>query len=310
MNTNELINYYPNLLIMQYLGKAKAYATIQTLAAMVVMPQTTVETLVFSSVPTAGTFSLSYDDVVGGPFTSSATAADIQTGLRLIAGLEDITVSGSYAEGFTITLVGLSRPTELFEVSANTMTDVGLDAVSITVSETDLTLPLAVENGFNLTGDNIAIGAQLDILGKYAGVPRTGPGFTTVITLDDADYLQLIRMAIALNTAGSSLLDIQTFLNQFFPDQIYVFDFKTMVMAYVISSDVGGQDLIQRFVAGGYLPRPMAVLLPYIIYIPSIDNAYGFRTYEYQNPNISGFNSYVDYQLDAPWISYANSIII
>lgn len=39
MTTQELINYYANLLIIQYIGKPKAYATIQALVKMVVMDQ-------------------------------------------------------------------------------------------------------------------------------------------------------------------------------------------------------------------------------------------------------------------------------
>lgn len=314
MNTNELIDYYANLLIMQYVGKPKAYATIQTITAMTVMPQVTVDLISFSAIPTSGQFSLVYpipnaEETIG-PFAFNVSAGTIQTAVRTITGLDDALVTGDFTEGFTITLVNVPRPTYLFQVTGNTLEDTNSDPVSISVVETDQTLPIAVENGFDLLGDNIAVGAQLDILGKYAGVSRTGPGFTTVITLNDADFLQLIRMAIALNTAGSSLYDIQAFLNQFFPEQIFIFDFKDMTIAYAISSEVGNLDLIQRFVAGGYLPRPMAVQIPYIIYTPSLDNAYGFRTYDYQSPYISGFNSYLDYQTDAPWISYANGIII
>lgn len=39
MTTQELINYYANLLIIQYRGKPKAYATIQTLVEPVIMDQ-------------------------------------------------------------------------------------------------------------------------------------------------------------------------------------------------------------------------------------------------------------------------------
>lgn len=39
MTTQELIDYYANLLIMQYIGKPRAYATIQTLVTPVVMDQ-------------------------------------------------------------------------------------------------------------------------------------------------------------------------------------------------------------------------------------------------------------------------------
>ena len=61
MSTQDLINYYANLLILQYIGKPKAYATIQTLVNPVVMPQVSVETLSFSGIAASGTFVLAYN---------------------------------------------------------------------------------------------------------------------------------------------------------------------------------------------------------------------------------------------------------
>jgi hypothetical protein len=39
MTTDELINYYANLLILQYIGKPLAYATVQALVKLVIMDQ-------------------------------------------------------------------------------------------------------------------------------------------------------------------------------------------------------------------------------------------------------------------------------
>lgn len=207
MTTEELINYYANLLILQYLGKPKAYATIQTLVTPVVMDQ----------------------------------------------------------------------------------------------------LPIQVQNAFNLLGDDTAVGVQLDVLGKYAGVVRAGYTFTGPIILDDPDFLTLIKIAIARNSAGSSLSEIQNFIQLFFPGQILVFDYQNMQMSYLIDSSVGSVGLIQLFILQGMLPKPMGVQIAAVIYAPVINMFFGFRTYLLPAFNSTPFNTYADYQLDWPWLSYSNT---
>lgn len=209
MSVQSTIDYYAKLLILQYLGKAKAYATIKTLVTPVVMDQ----------------------------------------------------------------------------------------------------LPISVQNAYNMTGSGISQGVQLDVLGKYVGVTRTGQGFTSLITLSDADFLIFIQMAIISNSAGSSLATIQGFINQFFPGQVLVFDYQNMHMSYLISSTVGSQDLIQLLITEGRLPKPMGVSLSAVVYVPIIDKFFGFRTYRLPATNSSPFNSYTDYQTDRPWLSYADGVV-
>lgn len=169
MTTTELINYYANLLIIEYIGKSKAYATIQAVVKMVIMDQ----------------------------------------------------------------------------------------------------LPLAVQNAFNM--DSTAVGVQLDILGKYAGVTRNGTSLSGLaITLDDADFFKLIQMAIITNSEGSDLFTIQSLLHNAFPDQIFVFDHKSMRLSYFIDTNVGSQDLLQLFITEGLLPKPMGVQLSTPIFNPTL----------------------------------------
>ena len=143
-----------------------------------------------------------------------------------------------------------------------------------------MTLPLTLQNAFNLTGSNIAAGKQLDVLGKYAGVFRSGNGFTGPITLNDSDFLQLIQLAIVTNNEGSDLSTIQSLLNRFFPNEIFVFDYRNMRMSYLISSTIGSQNLVQLFVTEGLLPRPMGVQLSVTVYAPIINSFFGFITYD------------------------------
>lgn len=213
MTTQDLIAYYANLLIMQYLGKPKAYATIQTLVTPVIMDQ----------------------------------------------------------------------------------------------------LPAAVMNAYNLFGANTAVGVQLDVLGKYAGVKRSGFGFSGPITLDDTDFLTLIQLAILKNSAGSSLATIQSLLNQFFPGEILVFDYANMHMSYLVSSTLGSQNFIQLAISEGLLPKPMAVALAATIFVPIITTFFGFQTYAlWPIPvaNNTPFNSYTSYVLTRPWLTYADAVIV
>ncbi len=208
MSVRSLVQYYANLLILQYLGKEKAFATIETVVTPVIMDE----------------------------------------------------------------------------------------------------LPTQVQNAYNLSGTELAVGTQLDVIGKYVGVTRSGNGFIGPITLDDADFLSLIQFAIIRNALGSSLYDIQFLLHQYFEGDILVFDYKNMRMSYLVSSSIGSQDLVQLLIVEGLLPKPMGVALATVIYVPVIDMFFGFRTYDLPAFNSTPFNSYSDYQLDWPWLSYANAI--
>lgn len=167
-------------------------------------------------------------------------------------------------------------------------------------------LPIDVRDAFDI---ETAQGVQLDVLGKYAGVTRSGNGFIGPITLDDSDFISLIRLAIIHNNAGSSLAEIQALLHTWFPGQILVFDYADMTMDYLVDSSVGSFDLAQLFITEGLLPKPMGVQLKATIYGPFASQFFGFRTYEYPGFNISPFNDYNSYQMDFPWLDYRNAII-
>lgn len=188
------------------------------------------------------------------------------------------------------------------------MAEMTMQPQTYDVAHPDPILPLAVLNGFNLIGDNLAIGVQLDIIGKYAGVKRSYYGLSSNITLNDFDFSQLIKMAINKNSSQSSLAAIQEFIHNFFPGQMLVYDYANMSMAYVLSQNMGSSDLIQLFITQGLLPKPMGVRITAIVNPPNI-NLFSFRTYDRPaQPNSSPFNTYDDYQLDWPWLSYTMAV--
>ncbi len=312
MNTVELVKYYADLLLLQYIGKARAYATVKAQVTPVIMPQTSVQLITFPLIPDSGYFTLTWNGDTTPQLAYNITAGELQdairglaetvyfggdadgsgpqildggdaltTGSNIIDGsdafgfaLGNVTVTGSVTDGFTVTFFGVTPPAALLEVMLTTLMS-GSDSVTPVITEIDETLPNAVMNGFNLIGDNIAVGAQLDILGKYVGVSRTGQGFTTQITLDDADYLTLIQLAIIKNNSGSSLETIVGLLYQFFGGEIVVYDYQDMVIEYSISSSIGSDGLLQLMVTEGLLPKPMAV--GQIVVLFNDTNAFGFE---------------------------------
>ena len=207
MTTSDLVKYYANLLILEYLGKPKAYATIETIIEPAIMDQ----------------------------------------------------------------------------------------------------LPVVIQDGFNI---DTAVGVQLDIAGKYAGVTRYGFDFSGAITLNDDDFRVLIKMVIIENTTGSSLYDIQKFFNVFFPGSFQVFDYKNMHMSYFLDSSVISNQLAQLFVKQHRLPKPMGVQLGALVYAPTINNFFGYVTYDNAVPyNSVGFGSYGSYVTTNPWLSYVNAVV-
>lgn len=167
-------------------------------------------------------------------------------------------------------------------------------------------LPLQVQDAFAL---ETAIGVQLDVFGKYVGVTRYGNGFNGPITLDDADFRQLIKLAILQNNASSSLATIQQLIGVYFSGKILVFDYQNMHMSYLINANDISLDLVELFITEGLLPKPMGVQLAITIYTPFIDSLFGFGSYEIPAHNVSPFNTYEDYQLTYPWLDYRDALI-
>lgn len=167
-------------------------------------------------------------------------------------------------------------------------------------------LPLDVESAF---GIDDAEGDQLDVLGKYAGVQRSNRDFSGPVILDDTNFRQLIKMKLIQNNSGSSLADIQGLIADYFPTTLRVFDFQNMRLGYYFDSSAGSLTLAEIFVREQMLPKPMGVQLASLIYITDLDNIFGFRTYSLPPVNVSGFNSYSEYEMDRPWLSYENALV-
>lgn len=298
MSALDLQSYYPGLLIRQYNGKAKAAAHIAAMVAPLHLPQTTVQAVTFPAAPASGTFTLSWDGHTTASLAWNATAAAVQTALQALPGLSSATVT-AITNGYSVTFTGVTPPADYLTYAGTVDSTSG--PMTPTITETDLTLPLAVREAFNLVlGTTTAVGAQLDTLAKYAGVTRQG--------LSDADFLTLIRLAIIQNTSNSSLASIQSFIQQFFPGTIRVFDYRNMRMSYLVSTALGSQALVQSFVSQGLLPKPACVSIGSVIYSSNITSFFGFRTYYGPAVNAQPYNTYAAYDQTHKWLSYADAV--
>lgn len=166
-------------------------------------------------------------------------------------------------------------------------------------------LPIEVQNAFDI---ETSVGDQLDILGKYMGISRSGNIFSGFTVLSDEDYRQILKIKIIQNNFGSSLSIIQDFLNTFFNSEIYVFDYLDMRMSYYVNVTITST-VLEFIILNDLLPRPMAVQLGATIYAADLTSFYGFRTYDHEGVNNTPMNSYEDYQTDYPWLDYDYAII-
>jgi len=124
-----------------------------------------------------------------------------------------------------------------------------------------------------------AVGAQLDILGKYVGVNRTGVGvYQQPITLSDSDFTKLIQLGISKNNFGSSLQVIDEYLFTWFPNEIFAYDNENMSMSYLMTSSIGSQNFVQMAITQGLLPKPMGVALATVLFIPNL-GLFGMTSY-------------------------------
>lgn len=169
-------------------------------------------------------------------------------------------------------------------------------------------LPQQVMNGYDI---GTASGVQLDVLGEYTGVTRTGVGPNGQITLDDSDFTRFIQLAIVNNSNNSTLFAIQELLHTYFDQEIIVFDHMNMRMSYFVASDSVDSDLATLFVVEGKLPKPLGVQLSSVIYAPYAEliSFFGCRTYTQPGYHISPLNTYGSYNLMYPFLSYTNALL-
>lgn len=108
-------------------------------AALVTTDVTEVQLITFSNTPDAGQFILRWNGIDTAAILFSDDAAAVQVALRAVTGLASITVSGSFAAGFTVSLVGatpnIDADLPLLTVTSSTL-NLSSVLTAVTVAET------------------------------------------------------------------------------------------------------------------------------------------------------------------------------
>lgn len=193
-------------------------------------------------------------------------------------------------------------------------------------------LAFDIRDGFNVDD---AVGAQLDIIGKYVGLDRfykgqDFDGYFSLITYDEVDippldrigfadytdfdtktgetltyadiisqdlvldddaYRFFIKLRIVQNNSNHSHKSIDDSLWEFFGEDVVADSQGNMHMIYFVSSALWQKAIIA--LQKGVLPRPMGVGLDYLI--KQNNPFFGFATYSGYSPEIEGFTTYADY---------------
>lgn len=150
---------------------------------------------------------------------------------------------------------------------------------------------LDVLDGFNI---DTAVGKQLDILGKYIGLKRQvrvniGSSDTNILT--DQQYRLLLKLKLISNTNFSSTSQIRSALYQLFPNDIRLFDNRTMLYEYQLSTLFN--DLVNVILAEELLPLPMGLGITVNV-VPDLLELYGYYGYDGLNDNPNGYSTYTD----------------
>jgi uncharacterized phage protein gp47/JayE len=171
-----------------------------------------VQKITFARVPTSGSFKITYSGNDTASINSAATNSTVQTAIRAIAGLEDVTVSGNFTSGFTITFTGDSglQDQPLLTITSNTLAD-GSGAISaIILVMVAGKLPQAV---LYLTAETA--GAVSAPAGSLSVIETPIAGWESVVNSLDAevgdeletDAALKIRQRQTVQKAGASTAD-------------------------------------------------------------------------------------------------------
>lgn len=143
-----------------------------------------VQTISFSNVPDAGTWTIGFGDETTSSLPYNATASSIQTALRALDGLTDVLVTGSFAAGFVITFTGA---------------DGGQAQPTVTIET----------NTLNLSAVNTVITITVNTEGKTAQVPVTLTAETAGSIQAPAGTLTEIETPISGWTSIANALDAE-----------------------------------------------------------------------------------------------------
>jgi hypothetical protein len=123
----------------------------------------------------------------------------------------------------------------------------------------------AVKNGYNI---ETAIGKQLDVLGKYAGISRVLSDGSITELQDDTNFRKFVKFKIVKNYSNHSLQSIDKMFYDFFGVLVKVDDNFDMSINYTIYGDL---TLAKILKFENLFPKPMGVKINVIVSSPNAE---------------------------------------
>lgn len=138
--------------------------------------------IVFSAVPDAGTFTITWGGNTTAAIQHSASALDVQTALRLLDGLTNVVVSGDFTNGFLVTYADVNSPVAL----ATSTSSLTLASNPVTIQVTDNSKSARKPN--NSIPYTIHYEAQTQYRARAAVHSNR---FTQVQTANEVEYIKM-----------------------------------------------------------------------------------------------------------------------
>lgn len=164
---------------------------------------TEIQTVSFSSLPTSGNFTLSYGGVPTAAIPFSANAAAVQTALQAVAGLSTVTVTGSFAAGFVVTMTGVSGDAPAMTVATDTLQD----ASQLNVSVTDA----VTTHGVVASSTELLLAAitRTQSIVSYCGVIKAN-AYVANEMMNASNYVQTQDLILFVASASSADVAVTT----------------------------------------------------------------------------------------------------
>lgn len=159
--------------------------------------QTAVQNINFPGVPASGTFELHYGADTTTALSWNASAATIQTALRLLTGLSSVVVTGSIAsQNLVVTFTGVSGPAALLTILANSLADASSNAITPVVTN-------VVIGSSNETIDQAIL--RTENLVQYFAIMSAEVPATNIMLLAAAEVQALNKMIMFVSYTAADL---------------------------------------------------------------------------------------------------------
>ena len=159
----------------------------------------------FSDIPTDGTWALSLDGNATPLLSASSTAADVKNSLELLPNIDQVSVVGDFANGFTVTFEGINSKKDVSLLGLSDTT-AGVDEVQ-TISFSDVPVSgswrIHINDEYTTTlpydADSLAVQTALNSLDSLSNVQVSGDyssDFVVTFTGNDGDKPQSLLSTI------------------------------------------------------------------------------------------------------------------